>query len=53
MLIYPPTTAHIPRAPQILKVDLERQAIVIKGNIPGKPGNLIEMTQAKILGTNW
>ena len=34
---------------QILKIDLERMAIVIKGCVPGKPGSLVEVTPAKIV----
>lgn len=34
----------------ILLVDTERQAIVVKGSIPGKRGNLIEITPAKTVG---
>ena len=34
----------------ILKVDTERQAIVVSGTVPGKPGNLVEITPAKIVG---
>ena len=34
-------------------MDAERGAIVIKGCIPGKAGNILEITQAKILGRNF
>lgn len=34
----------------VLLVDTERQAIVVKGSIPGKRGNLIEITPAKTVG---
>lgn len=37
---------------QVLKVDLERKAIVLMGSVPGKAGNVIEITPAKIVGTN-
>jgi large subunit ribosomal protein L3 len=37
---------------QILKVDAERGAIVIKGSVPGKAGNILEIAPAKIVGTN-
>lgn len=43
----------VSRRQQVLKVDLEKKAIVIKGVAPGKPGNLLELTTAKIVGTNW
>ena len=33
-------------------MDPEKGAIVVKGAIPGKPGNIVEITPAKILGTN-
>jgi large subunit ribosomal protein L3 len=38
---------------QVLKVDAERGAIVIKGCIPGKSGNVLEITKAKIVGKNF
>eukprot|EP00967_Tisochrysis_lutea_P039161 scaffold46975_cov16-Tisochrysis_lutea.AAC.3 len=34
---------------QILKIDLARKAIVIKGCVPGKPGSVVEVTPAKIV----
>lgn len=37
---------------QVLKVDLERKAIIVKGSVPGKAGNVLEITPAKIVGTN-
>jgi large subunit ribosomal protein L3 len=37
----------------ILKVDMERQAIVVMGCVPGKPGGLIEIVPAKVWGKNW
>lgn len=39
-------------SPQVLKVDLERKAIVIKGSVPGKPGAVVEVMPAKIVGVN-
>lgn len=36
----------------MLRVDEERSAIVIKGSIPGKPGGLLEIMPAKIVGKN-
>ena len=38
-----------PSTAQVLKVDPTRQAIVIKGCVPGKPGTIVEVTQAKIV----
>merc|ERR1712113_1242374 len=38
---------------QILKIDKELNAIVIKGSVPGKPGNTLSLTLAKILGKNF
>merc|ERR1712217_851816 len=38
---------------QILKIDKELNAIVIKGSVPGKPGNTLSLTPAKILGKNF
>eukprot|EP00775_Hariotina_reticulata_P006326 gene6326-6561_t len=40
------------RSLQVLKVDLERGAIVVKGSVPGKAGNILEIAPAKIVGTN-
>lgn len=37
----------------VLKVDLERKAIVVKGVIPGKAGGVLEITPAKLVGKNW
>lgn len=36
------------RSLQVLKVDLERRAIVVKGSVPGKPGNILEIAPAKV-----
>lgn len=33
-------------------VDAEKGAIVVKGSLPGKPGNLLEIAPAKIVGKN-
>lgn len=47
--------AHLRPPPpglQILKVDLERKAIIVKGSVPGKAGNVLQITPAKIVGTN-
>jgi large subunit ribosomal protein L3 len=35
---------------KVLLVDTERGAIVVKGSVPGKSGNLLEITPAKIVG---
>eukprot|EP00891_Asterochloris_glomerata_P007165 jgi/Astpho2/7165/Aster-01486 len=37
---------------RILRVDPERRAIVVKGSVPGKPGNVLEICPAKIVGKN-
>ena len=37
---------------QVLVIDSELNAIVVKGAIPGKEGNLVEITPAKIVGKN-
>lgn len=37
---------------QVIKVDLELGAILIKGGVPGKPGNILEICPAKIVGVN-
>jgi large subunit ribosomal protein L3 len=37
---------------QVLKVDPERRALVVKGSVPGKPGNVLEITPAKVVGKN-
>ena len=37
---------------QILKVDEELNLIVVIGSVPGKPGNLLEVAPAKIVGKN-
>jgi hypothetical protein len=36
------------RSLQVLKLDLERRAIVVKGSIPGKAGNILEIAPAKV-----
>jgi len=40
------------RKSEILLVDVEKRAIVVKGSVPGKPGNVIEITPSKIVGFN-
>lgn len=37
---------------QVMMVDAERGAIVVKGSVPGKPGNILEITPAKQVGKN-
>ena len=37
---------------QILRVDEELNLIVVIGSVPGKPGNLVEIAPAKIVGKN-
>ena len=35
------------------QVDTERHALVVKGSVPGKVGNVVEITPAKLVGVNW
>ncbi len=35
----------------MLLVDPEKRAIVVKGSVPGKPGNVIQIAPAKCGGT--
>ena len=37
---------------EIIKVDSELRALLIRGAVPGKPGNLLRITPAKIVGKN-
>ena len=37
---------------QVLKVRPDIGAIVVKGAVPGKPGNVLEITPTKIVGKN-
>lgn len=37
---------------EILKIDIARKAIVLKGTVPGKPGTLLELSTAKLVGVN-
>ncbi|KAK8966402.1 hypothetical protein KSP40_PGU018458 [Platanthera guangdongensis] len=37
---------------KIVKIDDELRVVMIKGAVPGKPGNLIRITPAKIVGKN-
>lgn len=44
---------HIPCVDvQILKVRPDIGAIVVKGAVPGKAGNVVEITPAKVVGKN-
>ncbi|KAF3329178.1 hypothetical protein FCM35_KLT06256 [Carex littledalei] len=36
----------------VVKIDTDLRAILIKGALPGKPGNLLRITPAKIVGKN-
>jgi hypothetical protein len=38
---------------QVLTVDPELNAIIVHGSVPGKPGNVLELTPAKIVGVNY
>jgi large subunit ribosomal protein L3 len=40
------------RKAEVLMVDAEKKAIVVKGSLPGKPGNVLEITPAKLVGKN-
>ncbi|KAE8692786.1 50S ribosomal protein L3-1 [Hibiscus syriacus] len=37
---------------KIVKIDSELRVVMIKGVVPGKPGNLLRITPAKIVGNN-
>ncbi|XP_019438247.1 PREDICTED: 50S ribosomal protein L3, chloroplastic [Lupinus angustifolius] len=37
---------------KIVKIDKELNVLIIKGGVPGKPGNLLRITPAKIVGKN-
>ncbi|KAG2487119.1 hypothetical protein HYH03_014232 [Edaphochlamys debaryana] len=37
----------------LLKVDSERRALIVKGSVPGKVGNVVEVVPAKLVGVNW
>ncbi|KAG1665982.1 hypothetical protein FOA52_010080 [Chlamydomonas sp. UWO 241] len=41
------------KALEILKVDIARKALVMKGTVPGKSGAILELTPAKYVGRNW
>jgi len=36
----------------VVRADAERGALVLKGSIPGKPGNVVTITPSKIVGVN-
>ena len=37
---------------KIVKIDNELRVVMIKGAVPGKPGNLLRIAPAKIVGKN-
>ena len=37
---------------EVLAVDAANGAVVVKGTVPGKPGNVVELAPAKIVGVN-
>ncbi|KAL5981769.1 Large ribosomal subunit protein uL3c [Asimina triloba] len=37
---------------KVVKIDTELRVVMIKGAVPGKPGNLLRITPAKIVGKN-
>jgi len=37
---------------KIVKIDKDLNVVMIKGAVPGKPGNLLRITPAKIVGKN-
>lgn len=37
---------------KIVKIDNDLRVVMIKGAVPGKPGNLLRITPAKIVGKN-
>ncbi|EIE25369.1 ribosomal protein L3 [Coccomyxa subellipsoidea C-169] len=40
------------KALEVLMIDLEKGAIVVKGSVPGKPGSVLEITPNKVVGKN-
>lgn len=40
------------RGLEVMSVDAELNAIIVKGSIPGKPGGVVQLTPAKIVGKN-
>lgn len=43
---------HKSKALQVLKIDEDKGAIVVKGCVPGKAGNVVEVVPAKKVGVN-
>ena len=37
---------------EIMEIEPEEKYLVVKGSVPGKPGNVLEITPAKIVGVN-
>lgn len=37
---------------QVLMIDVEKRAVVVKGSVPGKPGCAVEVTPNKVVGKN-
>lgn len=37
---------------EIVQVDAENACVLVKGSVPGKPGNLLRITPAKVVGKN-
>lgn len=40
------------RKMQVVRVDVENNCILVKGSVPGKPGGLLRLTPAKLVGKN-
>jgi len=40
------------RPMQVLMIDMEESALIVKGSVPGKPGGLVEITPHKTVGVN-
>merc|ERR1711979_143398 len=38
---------------KIIKIDKEHNALVVKGSVPGKGGNIVTLAPAKIIGKNF
>ena len=51
---HPPPPKHTPThlLSQVLLVDAEKGAIVVKGAVPGKRGNIVEVAPTKVVGVN-
>jgi large subunit ribosomal protein L3 len=43
---------QVSKALEVVMVDAELGALVLKGSVPGKRGGLVEVTPAKIVGKN-